>query len=221
MSYKVEFKNKTKRRRKLKGKGLNAKQKEQIKNMLDAPLELKYFDYTFNAYSSSLTPSFFDAFQPSQGTASNEIIGADVELKSINYKFLIAKADTTNYLRMVIFQWYGDSLTDSPNWNQLFQFHTAGVPADVLDASGPYLVGQGRDKMFNVITDREYLLDSDDSTIIIQGFINKGFRKRITFNDDNSPQTGVNHIYIMWVSDSGAVSHPGVTGYLRCRYYDA
>lgn len=212
--------NKKSRRKNVKGKGLTKKQRLQVQKLIEDPIELKFYDHTFSTFTMDTTPSFFDIFQPSQGTSSNQVVGAQVDLKSIQYNMRFVRVDTTNYVRMVIFQWLFDTLTDTPNWIQMFQFQSAGIPTDQNDYMSPYLCGQGKGPAFKVLKDIELNLDSDDSVVQVKGYINKGFKKRITFNDDQSPQTGVNHIYVMIVSDSGAISHPFVDGWFRARYMD-
>lgn len=215
--------NRKKRYRKLKGKGLNPKQKEEVQKLITTPVEKKYYDYALDGESIQLTPSFYDISDPAEGTASNEMIGDSMNFINLSYKFHFRVADTTNFIRFVIFQWYADNATDTPQWNQIFQFHTAGNPTDQYELMSPYVIGSGnKAALFKILIDEQFYLDADNSVQMIEGFINKGVRKRIgNLAVPASPSTGTNKIYLMLVSDSGAVSHPVLHGWSRLRFTDS
>lgn len=211
--------NRKKRYYRAKGRGLSKKQKLQIQKMITEPQEKKFYDVTFDAQNVSLTPTIIDLTAPANGTGSDQIIGSSFNLISLQFRLIFTKSDTTNYIRFVIFQWHPDGATDPPSWNQIFQYETAGVPVSLQQVVSPYVLGEGGTSVFKVLIDEQFYLDSDNPIQIFNGFINKGFRKTLEAND--SAQQGTEHIYIMYVSDSGAIGHPVMTGYTRARFTDA
>lgn len=207
--------NSKKRNRKVKGKGLTKKQKVQVERMLSVPVEKKCFDNSFSSISISLTPQFYDLFVPNQGVLSTERVGTQAKLINISYKLRFLKADTTNYIRMVLFQWHPDNANDVPQWSQMFQFNPPVTQHDIM---GPLIMGDGNQRNFRVIKSIDFNLDDDGPVSLIHGYINKGYKNTIYFADQ--AVTGMEHIYVMFVSDSGSIQHPIVDGYFRFRYTD-
>lgn len=213
--------NNKKRRYRPKGRGLNKKQKMQIERMISTPVEKKYYDYPFNATQISLTPTIYNLTAMGPGTDKSSLIGEDWNIVNMSYRFQFSKADTTNYIRFIIFQWLTDSSTDAPNWNQIFEFHTASLPVDQKDIMSPYILDGATSGLFKILVDQQFYLDEDNSKQSLTGFINKGFRKTARTNTSLAASPGTNHIYLMMVSDSGTAFHPTVSGYTRLRYTDA
>jgi len=200
------------------GKGLTKRQRSEVTAIVQKKPEKKYYDYPFDALAISTTPAFFDVFGPLQGTDSSSVIGESVNHTSFNYKFDFGIGDTANWIRFVMFQWKGDILTDSPNWNQIFAFFSGGtnLPVNQYERMSPYTVGEGRGGLFKIIKDESFVLDTDSPYQLFQGYINTGYDHRVTFNyaDGGNPE-GVNHLYVMFISDSGAIAHPTVSGFIR------
>lgn len=219
MSNLTSTRSRKKRYRRYKGRGLNNKQKAQVNKMISAPAEKKYYDTTFDTYLISLTPTFTDISAPAQGTAGDELIGSSINLESIQYRYVFNLGDDTNYIRFMIFQWFPDSENDLPSWIQMFQFYTGSAPVNLADLISPYQLAQGGTANFKVLLDEQFYLDTDNPIQIFKGFINKGFRKHLEVN--GSSQQGTGHIFAMFVSDSGVVTHPHVDGYTRIRFTDS
>lgn len=221
MSTEQYYKNvsRKKRRQRVGGKGLTKKQKLQIEKMIVDPQEKKYYDTPFDAITISLVPAWYDISAMAQGGLSTERDGAEITLQNISYRMTFTLGDSTNWIRYLIIQWYPDNASDAPNWNQVMQFHTASLPTGLADAMGPYQLGEGTSTLFKVLVDEQMFLYSSAPRAMIKGFINKGFRKTITYKDADT--TGANHIYLMLVSDSGSFPSPALYGYTRLRFTDS
>lgn len=191
-----------------------------VEKQLQEDIEKKTYDYEFDSYGINLTPYIQDILQPALGTDYNKRVGAKITLESIYFKFLIAKSDNTNYIRLVFFQWFADAGNDMPTWNQLYQYYTGTNPAGMPELLSPLRISAGAQNNFKIIMNKEFILDDDDPIQLISGYIDKGFKKSIMFSDTNTAH-GQNHIYMLIVSDSGVTTHPTLSGYTRLKYTDA
>lgn len=63
-------------------------------------------------------------------------------------------------------------------------------------------------------------LDTDNPQQLISGYLTKGFKKEIWL-DESTPTVKKNDIFFLFVSDSGAVTHPSISGHIRIKYTDA
>lgn len=210
-----------KRYRKIKGRGLNRKQKTQIKKMIESRPEKKYYDTTWDDIQMGNTPTFTDITAPAQGTTTSDRIGSNITLENVSFsfRFSVGASNGTNYIRMVIFQWFPDNANDLPSWTQIFQYPPTGSPASQYEYMSPLVLDEGGVRNFKVLLNQEFNLDEiDDTKASEKGFINKGYKKTITFGD--AIITGNNHIYVMFISDSIGVEYPHVSGFTRVRYID-
>lgn len=218
------------RKGKKQGKGLNKVQKLQIEKMITSVPEKKYYDYGFNGIGISSTPAFYDLISPLQDLTSDGAIGNQIRLLSLQFNLQFVLSDATNWIRMVIFQWYDDTTPTGavttnavPVWNRIFQFANGagGTPIDQYERMSPYLVGTGRGPIFKVLKDEQFTLDVDNPQQLFKGFINKGYRKEIGLNYSIVIPSGVNKIWVMLVSDSAAAPNPTITGNFRSRFIDS
>lgn len=207
------------RRRKVKGKGLTRKQRQQIDRMIEEPKELKFHDQGFIGAGVSTTPTFTDITTPNQGTDVNERIGVEIELKSISFNLMLNKGDDTNWLKMVILQWYPDRQSNGPNWDEIYQYPLNGNPITQRDRMSPLAIDKGTTGTYKIIKTVSMVLDVDNPIQTFRGYINKGFKRRITYG--SSTTSGINHIYVMFISDSDVIPHPNISGEFRVRYTDS
>lgn len=211
--------NRKKRYRRRRGRGLNRKQKAQVKKLIEIPKELKFYDTSFNAIALDFAPLFVDMTAPAQGDGMDMRNGSRIWLKSVQYAFNFQLGDNTNYFRFLILQWFLDNGHDQPQWQQIFQFHTGGLPINQLELMSPYVLDEGGTHNFRILLDKQFYLDLDNPIQTVKGYLNKGFRKSLECS--GAEENGTNHIFAMMISDSGAVSHPTVSGYTRARFYDS
>lgn len=215
-------KSNTKKKKSKANKVLTPRQANAVKRIVDSKLEAevekKYRDYTLDAVAISSTPVVSDISVMALGTSAQQRIGDVVELKSIQFRFQCTLADTTNYIRLILFQWKQDAQT-APTWADIMEFESGGVPIAQYERMSPYSLYTSIEGSFRVIKDIRFILDTDNPVQLIEGFINKGFTKNIHYSQAASTY-GVNHLYMMMLSDSGAVSHPSIDGFIRLRYTD-
>jgi len=180
--------------------------------------EKKTFDEQWDTASISLTPTFYEISNVSVGTSGSQRVGVSINAVSLLYRFQFIAGDDTNIIRMVIFQWRPDDGDHAPNWEDMFAFQTAGLPIAASDVISPLTRIQGDLGNYQIIVNKIFTLDADDPIKFFQGYIRGGFNKKIGFTTGLT--TGDNHLYVLFVSDSGAVTHPTVSGFTRMTFID-
>lgn len=216
-----------KRRRFRRRPGLNKRALRTVSHMIEKKIEeapeKKYYDTYFNGNVISTTQTDQSLTDVSGGTGSNQRIGHDIDLISIQFKLAFTVADSTNIIRMVLYQWLDDPIdltnVPFPEYTQLFEY---GVTTGITVTSQLFspLIITGRAGSFKILLDRYIVLDTTSSPVeVVEGFINKKFRKKVHF--DTGATYGPNHVNIMLISDSAAITHPTVDGYMRVRYTDS
>lgn len=217
-SFAKKFNNK-RRRKNMKGRGLNKKQLVQVKQMIQAPAEKKFYDYSFDQLAISITPQYFDMLQPAQGTGKSDIIGTKLLLHSIYFNFYFVYGDAINYVRMILLQWYPDTSVDDVSWKKVLEYPGTSSPINIDEFMSPLVLSRGNERQFRVLKDIQICLnDNDNRQQLVTGYINKGFRKDIYVED--TAQNGGNHIQMILISDSGTIVHPSISGHVRFRFTD-
>lgn len=177
------------------------------KSVLASQSELKYFDtlataapdYAGYLQNLSLVP---------QGSTDISRDGDQLYATSIQIRGNITLADTTNYLRVILFCWKSDT---TPDQDDILTTTYKGSTNYVL---APYH-HDGR-SMFTVLSDRTYFLHADKTQV--QFNITKKLNKKMFFNAGGT--SGKNQVWAMTLSDSAAVSHPSVAMVSRLRFRD-
>lgn len=149
---------------------------------------------------------------PPQGDNVSQRDGDQITIKKIVYNLQMAGADATNIVRVIIFRWS--------------QNNNATVPAvtDVLQSLSPvsmYNYTNERSGKVHVLFDRTASLSLEGTNCITwRGALwgRKIGKKRLIFNA--TAINGVDQPYILFISDSVAVTHPSITGTLRMEYVD-
>lgn len=187
------------------------------KKTVNSAIELKTLDYEY-ALSVASTPVFTDLTQIGQGTSDSTRIGIDIDVSSIYYNLKFILGDTTNFLRVVFFQWHDDRAA-APTYNDIFDYTLSMVPA-YSELASPYAVRGGSTKSFTIIKDLQINVDAGNPSVVLRGFLTKKFTKKVQYGSASSLQ-GNNHIYMMYVSDSSAGPNPSMEGWIRLRFRDA
>lgn len=174
--------------------------------------------------SSAVVAGFFGAIV--QGVNDGQRIGNSLYARGININFAIqnAGADTQNYVRFLIIQPKKGMATNiQPNSTSAF---VQSVLSNNGSGTTQWLQPVDTDR-FEVLVDKYYWLhdmpvDGATSTYVPQ---TKFFRKFIKINRKMQwDDSGVinNDVYMIAISDSSAVAHPGVVaGFVRIYYKDA
>lgn len=148
-----------------------------------------------------------------QGTAEGERIGDHLTLKKLALRWQVTAADSSNTVRCLIFQWK--------------QYTTPGL-SDVLNLTAPDFVSIPFIAPYNIVTDSSYkilmdrvlVVDTDDPVKWRRKTIYKGITHKINFQGASGTSATYNQIYIAFVSDSGATSHPAVAATVDLSYKD-
>lgn len=117
---------------------------------------------------------------------------------SVNYSFIIG--DTTQSCRIILFRWNQDTAAANP------------LVTDILDASGGilaplsnYVMDNYRMKKFTILYDRIHALSANGTERVTRHFYKK-LKSKVSF--DAATTNGKGKLFILVISDSGAVTHP-------------
>lgn len=216
----------TKRKRRVKGKGLTRKQKMEVANIVHAQVkpELKHTDSPQALIAVRTgSPSIIDITSINQGLQDTQRTGDIVALKSILVRASIYYQAPAFYtypmqiVRMIIFQWTQDTAIVTPFASDILQATAVG-----FDVASPYKLDL--DRKYKILFDKQFpLSDTQSPGHIVDVFINKGFKQEIQFG--NAANTGINHIFVMLFSsndmDITATTLPAVSLRPRVRFTDS
>lgn len=202
---------KSKRRR------LNPAVKSQVnyavRRALDKREELKISDTTI-ASGIDNVGSVVDLTDMTQDITEASRIANKVAPKWVELRLTLTCADATNIMRLVLIQWHLDSDAAPPLASNVLQ---AGL---VTGSYGPWAGYNNDDRaLFRVLGDWSYQMNAstaNGSVIVVKKI--KAAMRQIEFNGTST--TGTEKLYLIAISDSGAVSHPTVTGAVRVYYGD-
>lgn len=189
--------------------------KKYVKGQLRKRIERKFVNRAFNLSPDTTgTISKFMDTAPAPGTSDIQRIGDRIRLTSLDMRYTLIHADNTNFTRVIIFQWKDDDSNYTP------------VLTDVIVGGGNAMVqpirhDQRKAGMINVLYDRVHgqSLNGSNAAIFRKKFFTRGFARDIQFI--NATQKGVNQLYLLAISDSGAATHPTLDLYMRLNYTDA
>jgi hypothetical protein len=193
-----------------KGKGLSSKQKRIIQQMLEKDMEVKYVPTSTAATAVTYAGTITLLSNIAQGQTDLTRVGDSAIIKSVEINCMCQPADAVNMIRLIVFQWHSPS---------------APTPIDVLSevstTRAPLSAYQHdlRDQ-FTVFIDELFVLDTTAHPIaakIIKKF--KGWSvDEIQFQGASITQ--MNGIYMLWISDSSAVTHPTATWFSNVEFTD-
>lgn len=189
--------------------------KQYVKKLVRKEAETKYNDNLFSA-SVDTTGTLIDVFDPAQGVADTDRVGDKVTLRGMRMSFKMAAADTSNYVRIVLFQWYPNSNLSVPTIGTVLFDVSTGDRA----MTSPYV--HDYQNQFHVIYDKVFTLAINSDTIIRTRTFKPNFKyvkKTVEFTAGTVNAS--NKLYVFAISDSGAISHPTVFMYTRVFYDDS
>jgi hypothetical protein len=201
--------------RSLKKSGLSRK---QVLALINESREHKFYPYLLSTTVSSTSGLVNFTGLLALGTAENERVGNTVDLKSIDFDITATAGDDRNWLRVIIAMWNGDAGA-LPVDTDFFQNTSYPIvsPANVdgrLSGAVEFLY----DKTVS-------LLDGSAAGFTVQDAHLKGTVKIPVKQQtiDYSGVTGVDsarRLYLIVVSDSGAIPHVGILGHFTINYLD-
>lgn len=192
--------------------------KKQVKNLIARSQEPKYFDQNQTASSVSTAGNVYGALViPTQGIGESQRVGDTLHIKELDIRLCLTAADSTQFLRVVIFQWQENNSVNPPTIAKVFE----------QVATNPWAASLKMDYIesgtLKVIHDKLYsqCLNSDSAVISrrIKLTGKKLHKKKLEF--DVTAVTGWDNYYIAAISDSVAVTHPTLAYCARATYMDS
>lgn len=153
------------------------------------------------------------------GTAINRD-GDKLTIKSLIYRYGVFGADVYNFCRIVIIQWLQNDAATAPtvagvlNATYTGSLNAPFSPFNKSNAGYQFVVLY--DKTHSVSTVSNYNKGGFVAKITPKKLKGKAL-KNIQYNAGAT--TGVGKFYILWISDSGVASDPGVQGVSQLRFY--
>ncbi len=160
--------------------------------------ELKYNNVASNT-SASNTVGFADLTSIAVGTSYFTRVGNSVTVKRIILRFNVVLADTTNIFRWAIFIWHCNDTNDTPSAGELLT-DVSGATAQSLS---PFVAVKPSN--FKIL--QQGIINLDVAHVNVAKELDFPLNHSVMY-DPLSSNTGREHIYLMYWSDSGAVSHP-------------
>jgi secreted trypsin-like serine protease len=196
--------------------------KQQVRQMIrsanDKGLEEKYLDVAGAAGAISTATGFLSLSTIPQGNTAVSRVGLEVQPESLEVQYTwLGSADSTNLVRVVIFQWHADDAIDPPSASQLFEQGVLGANLNVVE---PY--SKPNADLHTILYDKTWSLVNGASSTSLQ-VITPWFKikKRMRPMKFIGATTGTGMIYAAFVSDSGVVPHPTITHSHRLLFRDA
>lgn len=154
--------------------------------------------------------------QMTTGTMDNDIIGSKCRLTSLYISYTLALGDSTNYVRLLVFQDKHQNLT-TPNFQSQIFINSLVNPIGAL-----YNVDVVPSR-YSILYDKVVALDSDDpihyGRIVIKRFPKRTLEFTSTPTITNAIASG--HVYFMVLSDSALVPSPKLSYDAAIFYKDA
>lgn len=202
---------------------LQYRQRRQVRSIAKQVLlgqqEKKYFD-TDVQVSPSSTYILQDLSNIPQGDTDVSRDGDKIMIKSLHLRGLIAVGDTTNFVRIIVYQWHPSDVTLSPTANLVLSDLTSPL-------NTPYNHDNG--KMYSIFYDRLIALGSNSQQTVaiekIWRFGNKLDRRLKWVNQSIDYVAGTtggsDKLFLLIVSDSGGIPHPAAELFFRLIYTDS
>jgi hypothetical protein len=185
---------------------INEKQKQKkndIRSIVRSEIvrmkQLKWFDVYSGVTSITNVPTFVDTTSIAIGVNVSQRVGAEILMKSLRISGSWVVGDPTQLARLVVFKWFPSNSSDVPSLSEL----TTATGNDVV--IGGWL--KYEPSRFQILHDQLFKMDTLAHPI-------KDFTFNVRINSkldyDTGSTTGRNHIYLMYVTDSGVVPTPSI-----------
>lgn len=190
----------------------------EVRKLISASHEHKFIDQNISGASISDSGVVYRLDQVVQGDSDQTRTGDSVDLKELQMRGGWEVADNYNVLRAIIFQaTAAHSSTSLPTVGDILLSGYVGTTSVVYAPYDKDRTGPGG--QYKVLWDKTFTADTDDPVSVFQTTLRRGFRKRVQYIGGTTTATG--GLYVLFVSDSGAISHPGLTFVARTVFTDA
>lgn len=182
---------------------------KSVKTALNKNIELKYRDVN-SVLSVDYTGYFYDlSTYITQGITDSTRVGDKLTMRSLELNYNITNGDTTNQVRVIVLRL--KSLASSLTALTQILTNTSSVYAPL----STYL--HDSRSQFVIHYDKLHTVDTYNPI--------KAFKTKIKMTSkteyNGAGTDGYHHIFLLAISDSGAVTHPSLTWYTRMNYVDA
>lgn len=205
-------------RRRPRGRALTRKQRSQVKSVVNSAFKQRTETKYHNQLNVGSSPSYTGAISLMNdiavGTDDQTRVGDELYMKSIslNYNVTVSSTDSTNVVRAIVFQWFDDS---TASLSSILQ-----QTGDLSAVVSPYHHDNMYGKKFKILYDKVHLVnDASNPQSYGSISITKIKRRKVHYTAGSSTPDN-NRVYLAFISDSAAASHPSVNYYLRIRYTD-
>lgn len=182
--------------------------------MIASSEELKFFDTNIPSTSVDFSGEGFALADIPQGVTGASRVGDELMLQKAEIDFVIKLGTSPNQMRIIVYQWVQMSDASHP------------VPADIVENLGsgiaPYQPYQFNNrKKVHILRDKRYILETAGPTTISDRFVIKaGLRKHMVFTG-GSTTLKQNGLFLLAISDDGAVTYPTIFGTARVYFTDS
>lgn len=185
-----------------------------VQRMIRSNEEVKYLDVNIPSTSVDFSGEQFALSDIPQGNTGLSRVGDECRLVKCEIDFCIKLGTSPNQMRVILYQWIQMSDASHP------------VAADIVENLGsaiaPYQPTQwaNRRKM-KILRDKRYILETAGPTVISDRFVLRtGFRRNVIFSI-GSTTLKQNGLFLLAISDDGAVTYPTIFGTSRVYFTDS
>ncbi len=199
-------KRRTRYRRK---RNLKALIRAEAGKVCSAKLETHVLDTAIDQEASNTTPAIASLTAVATGDDRANREGIEIIGKSLNFKYVLTGADTTQLVRVMIVRWYD---ADDPTINEILE----NVTTPSLSMVSAYQADPTH--KYKILYDRTHSLVQAGSNAVAasKGALNlKGHKFHFS---GAASTTETDALYLIHFSDSGAVTHPDISFFSRFRF---
>lgn len=184
----------------------------QVKQIIQQQSEKKRVD-TAASSTVDFNGTVINLCDPAVGDSNNQKTGIRITPTSTQARIAVTAADATNLMRIVIFRWLLDDTVTVPTAAMIFE-NTGAVQAPL----SPF--ASGNRERFNVLYDKLVSVSTNGPAVVSWEDIITHSKNKDTVFSSSGVTTGTGKLYCVFISDSGAATHPSITYYFRTNYLD-
>lgn len=164
------------------------------------------------SYTVNTTPGIYSLANTSQGSSGGTHVGDECRLKSIWFRWAMGVADVSNVMRVIIFVWHPNIALGTPAATQILK--TVTVPNQITSC-----YQEDGEDMYTILYDRVQSLSTLAGTSNPVGMWQRKLNLKQDYTTGSSNCS--NNIFVLLVSDSGAVTDPYIYFTSRIAFTDA
>lgn len=183
-----------------------------VRRALHADEEEKYA-IVHASYSVSTAAGVYSLSNTSQGASGGGHIGDECRLRSIEFRWEAIVGDTFNVIRCVVFVWKPNmALTGTPADTDILK--TVTPPNQITSC-----YEEDGEDMYRILADFNVCMVTGGDNQVKTG----KFSRKLNLKQDYTTSTSncSNNIFVLLISDSGAVAHPTFNFTSRIAFTDA